>query len=170
MSTISIGARRGANPALPISGPSLPQNGAIIATLKNLFPQHTRKTLARLLGVSDGAAHKKLTGERAFSAAELAALIRSEHGLDFLVALMADAEPAWWRRAKAYFAAIDAQRMQRTARRKLREAIDADADLSAAIGRADALLVQDADFYGAHADAVRAAARVPDRTMARKRR
>ena len=163
-------AGENAKTALSVSGPSWPQNGAIIATFRNLFPQHTRKTLARLLGISDGAAHKKLSGERAFSTAELAALIRSEHGLDFLVALMADAEPAWWRRVKAYFAAIDAQRLQRAARRRLREAIDADTELTAAIGRADALLVHDEDFYRPHADAVRAAARVSDRALARKRR
>jgi len=147
-------------------GPLSPHNGAIVATVKNLFPQHTRKTLARILGLSDGAARKKLTGERAFSVDELAVLLRSEQGIHFLVALMADAEPPWWSRVQAYFAAIDAQRMQRAARRRLREAINDDAELSAAIARADALLVHDEDFHRPMADAVRAVARVPSSAVA----
>ena len=151
-------------------GPSWSQSGAIIAAFKNLFPQHTRKTLADFLGLSDGAARKKLTGERALSVDELATLLRSEHGLDFLAAIMTGAEPMWWHRAKAYFAAIDAQRLQRATRRKLREVIDADTAISADIERADALLVQDEDFYGRHVDALRAASRAPHRPLARKHR
>ena len=74
-------------------GPSWSRNGAIIAAFKNLFPQHTRKTLADFLGLSDGAARKKLTGERALSVDELATLLRSEHGLDFLAAIMNESRP-----------------------------------------------------------------------------
>jgi hypothetical protein len=138
---------------------------------RTLWPRKTAAELAELTGASLRTAERWLAGQRPLSTDALAALIRSEHGLDFLSALMADAEPAWWRRAKAYFAAIDAQRLQRAARRRLREAIDADTALTAAIGRADALLVHDEEFYREHADAVRAAARAPDRTMvAGKRR
>jgi hypothetical protein len=142
----------------------------MIETAKAISPVKTWGYLAELLCLKERAAKHRIAGTRELTVDELAALIRSEHGLDFLVALMADAEPAWWRRVKAYFAAIDAQRLQQAARRRLREAIDADADLTAAIGRADALLVHDEDFYRPHADAVRAAARVSDRAVARKRR
>jgi hypothetical protein len=135
---------------------------------RSLWPRKTAAELAGLTGASLRTAERWLAGERELSTGALAALIRSEHGLDFLVALMADAEPAWWCRAKAYFAAIDAQRMQRAARRRLKEAIDADTELTAAIGRADALLVQDSEFFGPHVDAVRATARVRDRAVAQR--
>jgi hypothetical protein len=174
MTTISIGARRGANPGtVQLVGNNRLTRRSISPAMRvarSLWPRKTAAELAELTGASLRTAERWLAGERALSTDALAALIRSEHGLDFLVALMADAEPAWWRRAKAYFAAIDAQRLQRAARRRLREAIHADTELTSAIGRADALLVQDEDFYRPHADAVRAAARVPDRAMARKRR
>lgn len=142
----------------------------MIKVAKVISPVKTWTYLAELLCLKERAAKHRVAGTRELTVDELAVLLRSEHGLDFLVALMADAEPAWWRRAKAYFAAIDAQWLQRAARRRLREAIDADTELTAAIGRADALLVQDEEFYREHADAVRAAARVSDRALARKRR
>jgi hypothetical protein len=66
-------------------------------------------------------------------------------------------------------AAIDAQRLQRAARRRLREVIDADTALSAEISRTDALLVHDEEFYREQIDARRAAARAPGRPLARKR-
>jgi hypothetical protein len=173
MSTISIG-RRGANTAtVQLDGNYRPKSRSISPVMhvaRSLWPRKTAAELAEITGVSLRTAERWLAGERALSTAALAALIRSEHGLDFLVAVMADAEPAWWRRVNAYFAAIDAQRLQRAARRKLREAIDADTALSDDIRRADALLVQDEDFYRGQADALRAAARVPNRPLARKRR
>jgi hypothetical protein len=173
MSTISIGGRRGANSAaVQLVGNDRPKSRSIspvMLTARSLWPRKTAAELAELTGASLRTAERWLAGERALSTGALAALIRSERGLDFLVALMADAEPVWWRRVKAYFATIDAQRLQRAARHKLREAIDADTALSAAIGRADSLVVQDEEFYREQADALRAAARGPHRPMARKR-
>jgi hypothetical protein len=173
MSTINIRARRGANPAaVQLDGNHRPKSRSNLQAMhvaRSVWPRKTAIELATLTGASVRTAERWLAGDRALSADALAALIRSEHGLDFLVALMSGAEPAWWRRVDAYFAAIDAQRLQRAARRRLREAIDADAALSADISRADALLVQDEDFYREQIDARRAAARAPDRPLARKR-
>jgi len=173
MSAISIGGRRNANSVTgQLVGNDRPKRRSISPVMlaaRSLWPRKTAAELAELTGASLRTAERWLAGERTLSTDALAALIRSERGLDFLVALMADAEPVWWRRVKAYFAAIDAQRLQRAARRRLREAIDADTALSAAIGRADALLVQDEEFYREQGDALRAVARGPHRTLARKR-
>jgi hypothetical protein len=173
MSAISIGGRRNANSITgQLVGNDRPKRRAILPVMlaaRSLWPRKTAAELAGLTGASLRTAERWLAGERTLSMDALAALIRSERGLDFLVALMADAEPTWWRRVKVYFAAVDAQRLQRAARRRLREAIDADTTLSTAIGRADALLIQDENFYGEHLDALRAAARDPNRTLARKR-
>ena len=147
-------------------GPSLPQSGAIIATFKTLFPQHARKTLARLLGLSDGAARKKLTGERAFSTDELAALLRSEHGLDFLAALMADARPQWWVQVQSAFK-LGAMRRHR---QQLQEAINEAERLGDALGRAEtALGVRDEEFHRDQIDALGAIRRDLHRPLARKR-
>jgi hypothetical protein len=174
MTAISISARRGANSATgQLVGNDRPIRRSISPAMhvaRSLWPRKTAAELAEITGASVRTAERWLAGDRALSTAALAALIRSEHGLNFLVALMAGAEPAWWRRVNAYFAAIDAQRLQRAARRRLREAIDADTALSAAIGRADALLVQDEDFYREQADALRAASRLPHRSLVKTNR
>jgi hypothetical protein len=137
---------------------------------RSLWPRKTAAELAEVTGASVRTAERWLAGDRALSTAALAALIRSEQGLDFLVALMAGAEPAWWRRVNAYLAAIDAQRLQRAARRRLREALDADAAFSADIERAGALLVHDEDFYREQIDARRAAARLPRSSLVKANR
>jgi hypothetical protein len=136
---------------------------------RSLWPHKTAVELARITNTSVRTAERWLAGST-LSTDALTALLRSEHGLDFLAAIMTGAEPMWWHRAKAYFAAIDAQRLQRATRRKLKEVIDADTAISADIERADALLVQDEDFYGRHVDALRAASRAPHRPLARKHR
>jgi hypothetical protein len=168
MSTISIRVRRGANPAaVQPDGNHRPKRRSNLQAMhvaRSLWPRKTAAELATLTGASVRTAERWLAGDRALSADAVVALIRSEHGLNFLVAVMAGAEPAWWRRVNAYFAAIDAQRLQRAARRKLREVIDGDTALSGAIARADALLVQDEDFSRPYADALRSMARVSDRS------
>jgi transcriptional regulator with XRE-family HTH domain len=173
MTAISIDARGKANVGtVRLVGKNRPRGRSISPAMRvarGLWPSKTANELAGLTGASVRTAERWLAGERTLSAGALSALLRSEYGLDFLAAVMADAQPRWWQRIQAYFAAIDAQRLQRAARRKLKEAIDADADLTAAIARADALLVQDEDFYRPQSDAVRAVARVPDRALVRRR-
>jgi hypothetical protein len=132
-------------------GPSMPRNGAIIAVFKTLFPQHTRKALARLLGLSDGAARKKLSGERAFSSDELAALLRSEHGLDFLAEIMTDAKPKWWVIVNSAFK-LGAMRRHR---QHLQEAINEAERLGDTLARAEtALGICDEDFHRPQIDAL----------------
>ena len=141
-----------------------------MAAFGKLFPQHARKTLARLLGLSDKAAMKKLAGQRMLSVDEFATLLRTPEGFTYLTAIMADSTVQWWRIMAPLMEVAEVQAMQLRARRKFRRAvkgaIDADTSLSAAIARADALMVSDEDFHRPHADALRAVARIPDRAVA----
>lgn len=166
MRRTSSNAAISANQVASEAGSPSPQNGATVATIKNLFPQHTRKALARLLGLSDGAARKKLTGERAFSASELAALLRSEHGLDFLAAIMAGASPRWWVQVQSAFK-LGAMRRHR---QQLQEAINEAERLGDTLARAEtALGVCDADFHRPQVDALGTLRSDLCRPLARKR-
>lgn len=145
-------------------------NFEIASTARRVFPIKTALQLVEITGYPLRTVESWLTGSVKIPSDALAQLLRCERGVDFLGAVMADARPAWWRKTLAYFAALDAMSLQRRARRKLREAIDADRDTSAAIARADALLVQDEDFYGPQADALRSMARPSlDRAVAQGR-
>jgi hypothetical protein len=147
-SRISVGT---ANSGASIPGPSSPQGGAIFDALRATFPQHARKALRRVLGLSDGGARKKLTGERNLSPAEIATLLRSDHGLEFLTVIMADARPRWWVQVQAAFK-LGAMRRRK---QELQEAIHEAEQLGDTLSRAEtALRVSDEDFHGAHADAL----------------
>ena len=147
----------------------LRMNLEIAETARRLFPVKTALQLVDITGYPPRTVEAWLTGKVKIPSDALAMLIRSEWGVDFLGAVMGDACPSWWRKTLSYFAALDAMSLQRRARRKLKEAIDADRDTTAAIARADALLVHDQEFYGTHAAALRSVARVPGRAMAPKR-
>jgi len=144
------------------------QNGAlqnaIALALREVFPRKTWLEVAEWFGLSERGAKHRLAGSREFTAEELALMLRSEHGLTFLSAIMMDAAPRWWVAIRQQVAMKDARRFEAAARRKLQEAIDAEADLSSAISHADALL--DQDFMRPHSDALRAMARFPDRPVA----
>jgi hypothetical protein len=126
--------------------------------------------LARLLGLSNGAARKKLSGERALSTDEFIRLLHTPNGFQYLTAVMADSQVQWWRVCAPMMELAEVQAMQIKARRRLgraiKGAIDADRQITDAVARADALLVQDEEFHRPHADAVRAMARVPHRPVA----
>lgn len=136
----------------------------IVECAKGISPRKTWGYLVNALGISERVAKHRLAGTREFTVDELAVMLRSERGIDYLVAIMGDAEPAWWSRFKKHVAVAEAARMQRAARRKLQEAIDADADLSAAITRAAVL--QDEEFHRPHVDALGAMGRLHDRAVA----
>lgn len=147
----------------------LRMNSEIASTARRLFPVKTALQLVEITGYPLRTVEYWLTGTAKIPSDALAMLLRSDWGVDFLGAVMENARPNWWRKTLAYFAALDAMSLNRRARRKLRDALDADRDTRAAIERADALLVQDEDFYGAHLDAVRSTAGASGRAMARRR-
>lgn len=170
---LSIAAAN-AKSGVSVLGPSKSQSGAVIAALRKIFPEHARKVLAVTLGISFGAAKKKIEGDRDISLDEFAVLLRTPKGFQYLTAVMSDSTVQWWRLLAPMMEVAEVQAMQNRARRKLRNAVkgamDADADITAAIARADALLVQDEDFHRHQADAVLAMARVSHRAGAAPRK
>lgn len=128
-----------------------------------------QKELARTADVSPRSIEYWGNG-RGLSADALANLIRSEEGFRFLNAVMEGAQPKWWRVCAPLMEFAEVQEMQLRARKKLRRvmqgAVDADADLTAALARTEAALsVQDADFHQPQIDAQRAMARVHHRAV-----
>lgn len=137
---------------------------AIIQCLRAAFPVKTWGVVARLFGLSERGAKARLAGDRTFTAEELAILLRTEQGLTFLTALMEGATPQWWLRLQKQLAVADAKYHRRAAERRLQEAVY---ELEARIDRAEtALCVQDEEFGRAQFAAVRASARLPDRSLA----
>lgn len=146
-------------------------HGALTAMISDAVrasvPRKAWAFLAFALNLTEGGAKHKLYARREYTAGELALLLRSEHGLEILSAVMADSDAGWWRNFKRQMAISDARRHEREARRKLQEAVYATDDLTVAIARAEtALVVSDPDFAGPHVDAMRAVARVPHRPVA----
>lgn len=103
--------------------------------------------------------------QRDFTAHELALLLRSEDGFQFIAALMADADPQWWRGVRKANA-LGAMRRQQ---KQLQEAISELEQVDGALARAEAALsVSDEDFHRPHVDALRAVTRVPNRPLAQR--
>lgn len=136
-----------------------------------LWPIKATHGLAASSNTSPRSVERWSQGKGGISAEALANLIRSDHGFQFLTAIMADAQPKWWRVCAALMDANDAQRLQMQARRRLRRvirgALDADVELTASIARADSLLVHDADFARPHADALRSMGGLSHRAVAK---
>jgi hypothetical protein len=155
------------------AGATFPHGGeisrAVVNTIKQLY-ENPAIVLGRWLNVSDKQAKRKLSGEREFSVSELAILIRSERGFEVVAAIMGDANPEWWRICATLMDAADIRKMQIAAQKRiaktLKGAIDADAELSAAIARSEALAFHDPDHMRPHLDALRSMAGLSDRAVA----
>jgi hypothetical protein len=137
----------------PQSGDVNKQISEVVKTLRDIKPW---SYLVDVFGVSDGAARKKVNLEREYSPNEIALLLRSEDGFAFLSEIMSKAPrpPLWWRICRPLMASTDAARLQqralRIAQRTLKEALNADADLTATLARGQAaLMLHDEEFYGA---------------------
>lgn len=146
-------------------------SGPIIARAREFWSVKTAAHLAEITGFSQRACEAWLDGSAKIPSDALAALIRSEHGLQFVVAIMGDWRPAWW----AWFLRLGvvggAMRRRAADRRLIEKAMEADDGLAATMARAtDALCVQDENFGRVFADGFGAMARAPDRAMAAKRR
>lgn len=128
----------------------------VVRAARDIWPLKTAWNLHYVTGYTVRACEYWLAGRAAIPADALAELIRSPWGREFLAAIMVGSRQGWWTKVASYFRTLDALALQRAARMRLKEAIDADADLSATIARADAALFQDEDFYRPHVDALRA--------------
>lgn len=139
---------------------------AVMHAAQALWGAKAITILQQETGASERTVRYWRAGTRAPSLSEAAPLLRSEDGLAFLAAIMDDAQPLWWRTFKQQLAVADVRRMERAARRRLEEALDADADLAATIDRAEALLMGDADHARRVGHAPRARAGLQDRALA----
>lgn len=178
MSTSSAMTANSANSHTPqactIETQSVYLNAIIADCAKRAFVKPF-SALMQFLHIGESAAKKKLGEQRAFTGAELARLIRTEEGFQFIVAIMADADPAprWWRVCAPVMEAAEVRKMQIVAQRRvakvISEALNADDLLSATLAKADALAVQDPDHMRPHLDALRSMAGASNRPVARKR-
>lgn len=158
----------------------------ITEILRAKNPRKTWAFVADAFGLKERAAKHRLANSRAYSIEELQVLLQSEDGLDFLSALMADAEPKWWWWAKQVMAvaaikrrrAEDEQEILKLetsapadsgpARRRIKGALDANRSIKSSIDRAEtALGVQRPDLAGRNSDAARGGAGAPGRAVAR---
>lgn len=136
-------------------------DNAISCTISNLirskYPLKTWCFVAETFGLQERTAKHRLAVTRVYTVAELQILLRSEDGLDFLVAVMGDAQPAWWRWLNKVMTlaavrrrqAEDAQEILKLetspdadvgARRRIKGALNADTRISAAVARAETAL------------------------------
>lgn len=128
--------------------------------------------VASALDVSERTAKHRLGGTRDYTVDELRTLLRSEDGLEFLMAVMGDATPKWWRWLTKVMTLAAVRRRQHEdaqeilkletandvdvgARRRIKGALNADKRISAAVARAETTLGlsrPDVDRVGAAAD------------------
>ncbi len=127
-------------------------NDALAQVFRKLAPVKTWAAVASVLGLTERVAKHRLSGTRDFTADELAALLRSEDGLSFLSAVMADSQPRWWLIFKNKMRAADIKRQQASMRRELEEAVNEASALETA------LMVSDSDFHSPTVDALRSMA------------
>src|SRR5262245_2214534 len=80
------------------SGKGLPLIGSLMAVARALWPSKADMELAARADASPRMARYWLAERYDLSAEHLAALLRSDEGLQFLEAIMDGAKPAWWRR------------------------------------------------------------------------
>lgn len=69
---------------------------AISDLLKYQIPYKTWGFVASAFGLKERAAKHRLANDSSYTIEELQVLLQGEHGLSYLHALMADAEPEWW--------------------------------------------------------------------------
>lgn len=180
------GAKTGTE--ISVSGIVSPLQAAITNILKSKEPRKTWAFLACCLNISERVAKHRLANTRSYTIEELQALLQSEDGLDFLVAIMADAEPKWWWWAKQVMtlAAVRRRRAEdeqeilkletsapaeHGSRRRIKGALDASKRVGAALARAETTVgFRRPELDGRGVADVGRGARVPDRAVAPARK
>lgn len=140
---------------------------SVMQTARGCWKVKTRLHLSEITGYSVRACESWLACERKIPADALAALIRSEWGLEFLSSLMAESSVAWWRRLLRVNLVASVLRRRAADKRLLEKALESDDALAKTMGRAaTALSLQDEDFGSVFADGVRAMVGAPRRAVA----
>jgi hypothetical protein len=125
--------------------------GEVVRAARALWPRKLSANLSAIAEVEQRTAERWLAGTQDMSADALARLIRSEHGMEFLAAIMADAPPRWWGRLRAT-SKVAAMRREQL---RIQEALHEAEQLAATLARAEtALAVSDEDFHRESIDAL----------------
>jgi len=144
LATVGAKANSGGPETRTISPRNVGANDLIVDCARTVFHGKTWAHLSAILGLSERAAKSRLCREREFTADEIASLLRSEQGIRFLVALMADARPAWWTALLRMGMLGGIARRRAADLRLLRRVANADRDSIASIPAA--LRIQDPEF------------------------
>lgn len=152
-------AKNGTATSCGRSRQKLRSNVQIIDCARGLFPNKTALQLAEITGHPLRTVERWLTGEVKIPTDAFVALLHSDHGRDFLSAVMAGQTWRWWLQLKAFFGAIDLAVAQRVHRRKMKALLDA--DYASQIPHA--ALFQDEEFYSSQPSP----SRTPHRTVVR---
>lgn len=140
---------------------------ALSKYLRVIFPRKTWAYLSELTGIEESAAKHRLAGTRRYTAEEIAALLRSEQGIQFLVVLMGEARPAWWK-AVLRMGLLGSMQRRREADLRLLRGLS-DAEQSAAATLPASVVFQDPEFFGPVLEALEAVTRAPSGAMGKGR-
>lgn len=113
---------------------------------KSIFDKPYR-ALVDILDISERDAHYRLAAERKYTATDIAKLLQSEEGIQFLVVLMDKARPRWWK-AVLKMGVLGSIEQRRQAELKLMRKVF-DANETAGTKFSDSFRAQDPDFFGA---------------------
>ncbi|MDB5594893.1 MAG: hypothetical protein JWM36_1854 [Hyphomicrobiales bacterium] len=184
MATASLAHGVSANQGGAISCTASAVSCTISSVIRSLIPNKTWVFISDSFDLQERAAKHRLAGTRPYTVEELQILLQSEDGIDFLVAIMGDAQPTWWRWMTKVMTLAAVRRRQAEdqqeilkletsndvevgARRRIKGALNADRNLSAAIARAEtAVGFQRPERGGAVAHGSSAGARISDRAVA----
>jgi hypothetical protein len=109
---------RGESPCAK-SGKSLRPVAAVMAVVQAIWPRKTAAELVVRTGRSERMCQYWLSRKYDLSVDDLAALLRSDEGLQILEALMGDKRPAWWRGFRRQVEIAELRRRTEQSRRRL---------------------------------------------------
>jgi hypothetical protein len=120
---------------------------AISDLIYNQNPKKTWAFVSDLFDLKERAAKHRLSNNSSYTIEELQILFQGKNGAAYLKAMMADAEPAWWKGVRASIAlsearvlqaeaqqrvlALDNAPLEQPTRRKIKRFVDADRNLNA---------------------------------------
>lgn len=104
------------------------------------------RALVDILRISERDAHYRLSGRRKYTAIEIARLLQSEQGIQFLVVLMDRQRPRWWKAVLRMGVLGSIEQRRQNDIKLMRRVFDADQTTTSNFSAA--LRVQDPDFYG----------------------
>jgi hypothetical protein len=117
---------------------------AISERAKAIFDKPYR-ALVDILNISERDAHYRLASERKYTAGDIAKLLQSEEGIQFLIVLMEQARPRWWK-AVLKMGVLGSIEQRRQAELKLMRRVF-DADDTTASQFSNSFRAQDPDYF-----------------------